>query len=241
MLNTAIFKLMTPVAAALSLTVLAGCTGTSTYGTGVTQEAQLLKDVTNMVALGSSEKKAPINYQPRPGLVDAPATGTLPTPLEDDGNTEAGYFPQDQEAIRTRLLRESESKNPVVRRKALAELKRRYKPQPGGTNAYEAPETYAARAKKNARNFQADGNDFNPELARRQREEFLKQQAALKGTRGAAPRKYLTEPPSEYRTPANTAAVGVTGEQEKTEAQKNRTPLIDLSRERGIFGKKEGS
>lgn len=221
--------------ATLSLAVMAGCTGTSTYGTGVTQEAQLLKDVTNMVALGSSEKKKPINYQPRPGLIAAPAGAQLPAPLEDANDGEAGYFPQDQEAVRQRLLRESESRDPVVRRNALAELKRRYKPEAGTTNYYEDDSTRVARLKRSPRDI--NGNDVSPELIKRQREEFLKKKAEINGVRGAAPRKYLTEPPREYRTPAETAAIGATGEREKTDAERNRTTFLDNSREKGIFGR----
>ena len=62
------------------LSVLVGCNGTSTYGTGTSQEMQLVKDLSGLVSLKRS-KQAKIAYEERPSLV-RPGGKELPPPVE---------------------------------------------------------------------------------------------------------------------------------------------------------------
>ena len=194
-------KLSLCVSAIAMSAIVAGCTGTSTYGTGKSQEEQLFEDLTSIAMLGSKEKKKRIDYISRPTLVK-PQTADLPSPL-DENSSESAYFPKDPETKRAELL------------KRLEEAEK---------NGEELPEEILALRKAS---ISRKGNrgvvyargevveKYDPGLVKRQREEFLKKKAERDGVRGAAPRRWLTEPPSKYRTPEQTAAVGEVGEKEQ--------------------------
>jgi len=65
---------------------------------------------------------------------------------------------------------------------------------------------------------------------------FRKQKARLASVSGAAPRKYLTEPPRQYRTPADTAPVGEVGIDEEVKAKKARGKRSFSWRDLNPFG-----
>lgn len=205
------------IAAALFATgLIAGCTGTSTYGTGKTQEAQLLQDVTGILSIGGGgDKKKRIDYSARPRLVKPPKVDTLPAPAEQISD-QAGYFPT----------------NPEEQRQVNLEAVRRA----DETGGELPPEVIAARRDSAARQTTALSNPYpdrtphvDPSLTRKQRAEFLKQKAELGGgLSGSAPRKYLTQPPAEYRTPAETAPVGEVGE-------KTVDPKLAKKKDRSLF------
>lgn len=65
-----------PVALALAL---GACT---TYGTGTTPAVQTVEDLAGIAAL-SGAKQDPIKYKPRPKIVAPPSTDTLPPPKDD--------------------------------------------------------------------------------------------------------------------------------------------------------------
>ena len=70
--------------AASSVALLAGCNvGTSTYGTGKSQESQLVSDLASVVSF-KKKKPTPIDYSERAALVKPTATGDLPAPIEVD-------------------------------------------------------------------------------------------------------------------------------------------------------------
>lgn len=188
--------------ALVSMGLLAGCTGTSTYGTGVSQEGQLYEDLLGIAALGSNKKKKRIDYMSRPKLIKPPTVAALPTPAEKV-ESESGYFPKDPETAR------------AARLAAIAEAEK---------NGGELPEEVlaarrAAAARSSVQRIDASDKmsaEVDPQLAKRQRALFLKQKGQRAGALGAAPRKYLTEPPKDYRTPEQTAAIGEVGEKEKS-------------------------
>jgi len=206
--------------ASVAVVTLAGCTGTSTYGTGKTQEAQLLEDLTSIATIGSGEKKKPINYISRPGLVKPPQVAGLPTPAEKV-SSQAGYFPVSPEEKRADLLKRIEE----------AEAKGEELPE----DVQQLRKEAAAKSNASGRGrFHTDYVDdtIKSDEAKKSRLAFLKRKAELDGTRGAAPRKYLTEPPKIYRTPEQTAAIGEVGEEEKNPYVKkdNKTNLFDWLR-----------
>ena len=86
-----------------SAVALSGCTGTSTYGTGKSQERQLFDDITGIVSLGGGKKKERIDYSSRSGLVKPPSRAELPAPAESIQGGD-GYFPEDAETKRKRVL-----------------------------------------------------------------------------------------------------------------------------------------
>lgn len=184
-----------------SAVALSGCTGTSTYGTGKSQERQLFDDITGIVALGGGNKKERIDYSSRSGLVKPPSRTELPAPAEKIQGGD-GYFPEDAETKRQRLLA------------AVDEAE---------ANGTELPPEVAAARRESAAaqrpnvGKQHEDRDlpYDPTKERIERAEFLKRKAELQGAQGAAPRKYLTEPKKIYRTPADTAQAGVVGEEAK--------------------------
>ncbi|MFD0916139.1 hypothetical protein ACFQ14_06950 [Pseudahrensia aquimaris] len=209
--RTRAFILAAPAAALL----LSGCVGTSTYGTGKTQEEQLYDDLLGIAAMsGLEKKKEPINYLSRPGLVKPPAVAELPAPAETVEN-QAGYFPSDPEARRQQLLSD------------LADAEANGGELPPEIVA--ARRESAERAKVLRRPGAADVRDndaMTPEERKAAREAFLADRSLSRGASGTAPRKYLTEPPAPYRTPAESAPVGVPGEKEVDPYAKGRKSLF---------------
>ena len=191
--------------------LLAGCSG-NTYGTGVSSEQQLVDDISNMITLDMMKEKKRINYESRPNLVKPPEVAQLPTPAEKV-QSESAYFPEDPEVKRLRL------------REELAEA------ESNGRTIDLSPEIQQLRAASLSRskaeiNRQKHHNDEDTYVCIPcQMEESKKQDQAIKERRtkerlqaASKRRRYLTEPPSEYQAPAETAAVGEVGEEELSEA-----------------------
>ncbi len=183
--------------------VVFGCQGSSTYGTGKTSGEHLVDGLGGL--LGSREKKAPINYSPRPGLVAPPKGEALPAPSDNDAVADAG-LPEDPEIRRARLRANAPKADERSGELPIEVMKR--KRAPGGRRVPIAK-------------WDRDGTfeDYKPRAHRR---EFLKRKAELAGVRGAAPRRYLTEPPQKYRTPVSTAPIGEIGEDESTKAHRRK-------------------
>jgi len=161
---------------------LGGCFG-PTYGTGKTSSAQLMEDLGSSLSLGSRRPQAPINYTPRPGIVEPADTSVLPPPQQNIADASEAW-PESPEQRRARVLADVD-------------------------------------AGRRDPNFITDPN----------------QAAALGASEGpgrisgGARRVYLTDPPSEYRQPAQTAQIGDLGESEaakeraRKRAQGERTGL----------------
>ena len=224
-------RIATFVTLLASTTFLAACSGSNTYGTGVSQEAQLLSDLSGIVALGPAERKKPIDYSARPKLVRAPADGTLPSPAEQGGGAESAYFPTNPEE--RQAARNARVAKPWTRRD-------------GGIDHTIPEDVDAPSASREApyepwRGRADDGTgDREPSAAEMARNSIEGKKERLKrfreitgnGSLGTGPRRYLTQPPQEYRTPAETAAVGDVGEYEYGEKEKK--PIFG-----GLFGNKK--
>lgn len=88
--------------APFALTACAGVGGT-TYGTGESQEAAIVKDVTGLFGvIPTGEKPEPIDYSARAGLVLPPDSEALPPPGSGAGSprTIATNWPQDPDVLR---------------------------------------------------------------------------------------------------------------------------------------------
>ena len=221
-----------PLIGLLFVGILTGCSG-NTYGTGVSSEAQLAKDITQMLPIGSSEKKARIDYSARPDLVKAPQVAQLPPPAETV-QANSAYFPEDPEDRRKRLLAE------------IAEAE-----QNGTLTQNLSPEARALREESLARKkalgitttghhgaVDSDGDCFTCDFYERTNadKERLAKRTAERQQVGPPKRKWLTEPPDKYRVPAETADAGQLGEEELSEAAMAKRKKKEKSLWESIFG-----
>lgn len=183
---------------------VSACVGGTTYGTGVSHEEQTMNSLKNIVSLKSS-KDHQINYSARPDLVMPANTAALPQPAAEVASTEteeSNWIETPEERI---AQIQSEAEQPHYRSGNIS-VKEQLRKKEG------------IRVSNNGRiykNPDRDGNSFIDAIrddangvsagstVRKQRQE-LAYSTGIK-------RKYLTEPPVEYRTPAATAVAGDLG------------------------------
>jgi hypothetical protein len=190
---------------------LAACSQT-TYGTGTTPGQQTLEDIAGIAAFGAP-KKEPIDYSARPAIVPPPKGTPLPAPGDPTAVASANW-PKDPD---------------VEQKKFKAEVAAR---DPGG---YDEDPTKVVNP-----NFSLPTQPQGPEpnlakMERDQEKEALsttaEQNAAVKklfadargvvavDAEGKPIRRYLTDPPVEYREPDPNAPVEI----EAKPQQKKRT------------------
>lgn len=180
--------------------VLAGCMSSPTYGTGTPADEQLLSDVTGILSITPSNKqKEPIAYKPRPDLVKpAPGeTAALPPPQENIVTASSEAWPESPEQRRKRLRDEATANqdNPGYESSIVSDVA-----------------TSGSRGITSGARFRERGN-FEVEDPSRAREAFNKRLAETKQGNPTS-RKYLSEPPLDYRVPSETAPTGDVGEDE---------------------------
>lgn len=182
------------IAAAIST----GCVGGTTYGTGTSHEEQTIKAVSNIFSLRTKDQ-AKIDYSARPDLVMPAESASLPQPLEIEQSTSNTDWPETPEQRIARIRGdavEADSNDNLP----IEELLRK-------------KEGIAVAKRQSRKNSDHDGNAFIDVLKNGGDEEGTearKRRAQLAYSTGAK-RKYLTEPPTEYRTPAATAVAGDLG------------------------------
>lgn len=173
---------------------LSGCVSSPTYGTDKSAGEQLFDDVSNIIPLGSANKKAPIEYKPRPELV-RPAAGQaahLPAPQDKVAGSGNAAWPESPELRRQRMRAEAtENRDKVGFRPSISPA------VPGASSAnlyenYEAPTAAQAR----------------------EQVQQAKRELKTQTVGSADQRRYLSEPPLTYRQPATTAPIGEQGEDE---------------------------
>lgn len=201
--------------------MLSGCMGSPTYGTDKTASEQLLDDVSHSLAF--APKRGPkIDYKPRPTLVK-PAPGqkeNLPQPQQSITEASNGEWPEspEQRLARLRADATAHSNDPNYRPDIIADDvqvdpgAQKYKPYEAHPQGLPTPSA-AATARQRA--------EFNRRLAE---------------TKQGDPntRKYLSEPPLEYRVAADSAPKDDIGEDEykkerrlKREASKGKSSWSD--------------
>ncbi|MBX3569918.1 MAG: hypothetical protein KF914_17775 [Rhizobiaceae bacterium] len=182
----------------VSALALSGCMSSPTYGTDKTANEQLLGDVTGILSL-APPKKPRVDYKPRPELV-TPVKGdaaNLPQPQESAtvGNPD---WPESPEQQRARLRAEADANRddpnwkPVID-PDLARATSRETREPPGSPRYVFPRSNVDPVRQRA--------EFNRRLAENRQG-------------SATNRKFLSEPPLDYRQPAATAPVNDIGEDE---------------------------
>ncbi|EJN03141.1 hypothetical protein [Phyllobacterium sp. YR531] len=211
---------ITVLSALFASLAIAGCASSPTYGTDKTSGAQLLDDVSNIASF--SKKKNTIAYNPRPELV-RPATGAaegsqLPQPQNNAVAENSANWPESPEQRRKRI-RDTATANqnnpnfvPEVENDIPAVSKSSHWADYGPNND-KAPRVVPAGA---------------PQAA--QSSEFRARKLA--STAGSpTTRRYLSEPPLEYRAPAPTAATDDLG---KDEVKKERERKAAAKKEKGF-------
>jgi hypothetical protein len=163
---------------------LAGCQSGMTYGTGKSPAMQTVQDVVGIAAL-SNESQEPIDYQPRPKIVAPPSVAELPPP--SSGNTVvAANWPVDPDAQYEELKAE------IARREAAGE------PLP----------TFRVPQRQQAEVTPIGDGPMTPEEIAEVRKRFADARGAVAVDEYGNPvRRYLTDPPVEYRIPDAEAGV----------------------------------
>ena len=177
----------------VSLTACAGIGGT-TYGTGESQEAELLKDVTSGFGLLSGgEKKQPIDYSARAGLVLPPKGAALPQPQKRGqlASNAATNWPQDPDELR-KLYQQKMANMTEAERKELLEIIRKLPPEQRNA-IYKNDASAFAQAIEEP--DYSKGIDIVKE--NEYRKQVLARRAIIENKLGTNTkgRKYLTQPP----------------------------------------------
>jgi hypothetical protein len=177
---------------------LSGCLAGPTYGTGKGAHEQLLEDVTGVLSVGPSDDKEPIEYNPRPEIVKPPTTAVLPPPQEPIATAGNPAWPESPEERRARIRAEATAK----------------RDEPGFRPAIVAGSGSSTPA-QTRRATKGDDLDIygNVQSVEAQRAEFNRR-LALSQQGSPTTRRFLSEPPLDYRQPAATAPVGDIGEDE---------------------------
>lgn len=181
-----------PVVCAVAL--LSGCMGSPTYGTGKSANQQLVEDITGILAIGPADRGPEIAYNPRPGLVRPASLEVLPEPQQELASAENPAWPESPEQRRARIRAEATENqdNPFYRSQVAGPSAR------GNVDTTYDPERWASQPMYSNAATRA-------EVQRRIRQTNQGEATA---------RRYLSEPPLDYRRPSDTAPAGELGEDE---------------------------
>lgn len=192
-----------------SAALLSGCMSSPTYGTGKTANAQLIDDIGG--ALNPMPKRKPaIDYKPRPDIVEPASEAEaqvagLPTPQDKVATSSNPAWPESPEQRRARIRAEATANRDDID----------FNPE------VDVPvDKTPSMAIEQRGNF--SGKAYDPQASMNKGEQ-LKQRKQENEQGSPSERKYLSEPPLEYRVPAETATAGDIGEDErKKEARRKR-------------------
>lgn len=216
-------------------TLLSGCVGGTTYGTGVTQEQQTIEDLANLVTF--RKKRERINYKARPDLV-VPEEKVLVAPVDETASLDDQEWPETPEERIARIREEAEAANSgdTAQQNRFARSDKRFRSvQPinqaqGSAPIGEGIPDVTCDTTGNSTMRRCTGDEIS-KAVRAARAEIRSV-----GKTGYQ-RRYLTEPPIEYRTPSNTAPVGDEGYTEaelaRIEAEEKQRRLDESMRPNG--------
>ena len=192
---------------------LAGCTG-ATYGTGTPTGMQTLQDLAGIADLGG-QKPDPIKYSARPALVAPPPGTPLPSPDSQKQNVAANW-PKDPDVDAKRVKDEA-----AAREKFCAVDINKNTPEcrdpgfrlPVAEDSASANATASREPSPTLLNQNVDAGDRAHSTAA-QNQQATKLFADARGqvavdANGKPIRRYLTDPPSDYRVPDPNAPVGI--------------------------------
>lgn len=185
-----------------SAAFVAGCQSGTTYGTGVTHEEQTFDGLVNILAFKPKETER-IDYRARPELVMPAETAALPEPLEENASTSNADWPESPEERIARIRGEAVEADVRSGEVPVEELLRE-------KEGIGKPERFKSAANRRGGGREDDGFINEMMGKNKERDEVLKRRSQLTYN-NTATRRYLTEPPTEYRTPAATAVAGDLG------------------------------
>lgn len=193
-------------AAMTSAFLLTGCMSSPTYGTDRTATEQLLSDVTNITKL-TPDRTESISYRPRPELVKPASVrdAQLPPPQNSVASASDSAWPESPEQRRARLRSEADARNDQGA----------FRSTPGTLASEEiegeiaTSENYDTRLGQSSRH--RPGTDI---VGQKERRAEFKRRLAENNQGSPTSRKYLSEPPLEYRQPAADAPSDDLGEDE---------------------------
>lgn len=169
---------------------LAACQS-NTYGTGRSPGLQTVEDIVGIAAL-SNEKREPIDYKPRPGIVAPPSTATLPAPGASGSTMVASNWPVDPDVQRAQLKADAAAREAAGLPTPKFSLPRSESTEPIRMRDPEAEAMSTPEQREAAKKMFADARG-----------------AVAVDENGMPVRRYLTDPPSEYRMPDPTAPVEI--------------------------------
>ena len=181
-----------------TLAVLTGCNSGTTYRTGVSHEQQTFEGFYNMLSLKPEEKKN-IDYSSRPGLVLPSDQAALPAPANGAKQVEQNWPVSPEQRIAG--VRENAPK--VDDRNGTISIEERNK----------ARTLFGPRISSEGKYAETPDLDRDPTLQTHLKEQKNRQSIDRDQLTysDAKTRRYLTEPPTEYRTPTATAEAGDLG------------------------------
>ena len=210
--------------------VLGGCTGGTTYGTGSSHEGATMKGLGNIFSL-KNEKQA-IEYRSRPELVLPANKNILPAPVQ----TRELETDQDWPETPEQRIAKVRADAPTPNWKGSEDLPVEYL---GDTNKAGIGNSSRVQrtSRKNTRSgsdeiikaFRNDANGVGEGKLAKERREQLAYSTGVK-------RKFLTEPPVEYRVPSANAEAGDLGiDKEVLTARQKQAAKEARELERGVL------
>ncbi|TGQ41285.1 MULTISPECIES: hypothetical protein [unclassified Mesorhizobium] len=205
----------------VSSLALSGCMGSPTYGTDKPAATQLADDLTNAFTF-APKRKEKIDYKPRPELVK-PAPGQkeqLPPPQESI-ETASADWPESPEQRRARLRADAtlHQDDPAYQAQIVDDV------QTDPTSVKKAM----------ADSGSSHPPRWTPADSDKGRADEIKRRLAESKQGDPNTRKYLSEPPLDYRVAAGTAPQGDLGEDEYKKERRLKKEAAAKSKSGGMF------
>ena len=195
--------------AAATLALGLGACNQTTYGTGTTAGMQTLEDLAGIADMGGPAKE-PIKYAARPQVV-APPPGTPLPPPGSDQQAVAANWPKDPDAEAKRVKAEA-----VALEKYCEDRLNRDKPEcrdPGWRLPVSAEANTSRQPSPTLLNQNVKAGELahsSPEQDARAKKLFADNRGQVAVDENGKPiRRYLTDPPSDYRVPDPNAPVEI--------------------------------
>ncbi|RWK34939.1 hypothetical protein [Mesorhizobium sp.] len=199
---------------------LSGCMGSPTYGTDKTASAQLAGDLTSAFSVMPKNKEK-IDYKPRPELVKpAPGQKELPPP-QDSIATASADWPESPEQRRARLRAEAtlNQDDPSYQAQIVDDV--------------QTDQTAIKAALKESGSSHPPA--WKPADSDKGRAAEVKRRLAEQKQGDPNTRRYLSEPPVQYRAAAATAPVDDLGEDEYQKERRLKREAAAKDKSGGMF------
>ena len=216
-----------------SALVLGGCTGGTTYGTGTSHEEATVKGLSKIFSLKNEQQQ--ITYETRPDLVMPANKNILPAPAESQALQADPNWPVTPEeriaGVRAAAPQPDEYGNLPV--EYLNDTNKAGINKTTQLDANLRKETRRGNVNSGGDEFiqaiKDDANGVGAGKVARERREQLTYSTGVK-------RKFLTEPPVEYRIPSANAEAGDLGiSQEEISERQKREEKIKRDIDKGII------